>query len=313
MSSVHIDHNPNSDTNLTFSRIVANLSNCTFQTVIGYVCLDIIFAISLHFVSTFLGSYASAGLGLSYTVVNVLVIPMALGINQSLNVHVSQSIGANKEKLSKSYITISFYFHICYLIPLACILYCLKTPFAYTIPAEERQETSDFAWTYLVYLMASTLFAIEFEALKAFLLAHKITSPFMVIQLFTTCLHYFWCYLLVEKYSFGIHGAGAAIIITEVLNIILLSIWVSFTNLRIYFKKVSLKIIWKQDKDLIKSYIKSSFAIVIHIYLEFVVFFFMNFVCLNFGNKSMNAQMALSNTSGIFYSMFEDNKDFQLV
>jgi MATE family multidrug resistance protein len=51
----------------------------TFYTVMGYVCLDIVFAISLHYISKHNDANAVAGLGLAFTTVNVLLIPMALG------------------------------------------------------------------------------------------------------------------------------------------------------------------------------------------------------------------------------------------
>lgn len=59
--------------------ILVDLMSSTFYTVIGYVCLDIVFAISLHFISKNNNANAVAGLGLAFTTVNVLLIPMALG------------------------------------------------------------------------------------------------------------------------------------------------------------------------------------------------------------------------------------------
>lgn len=51
----------------------------TFYTVIGYVCLDVVFAISLHYIAGHNDPNAVAGLGLAFTTVNVLLIPMGLG------------------------------------------------------------------------------------------------------------------------------------------------------------------------------------------------------------------------------------------
>ena len=53
----------------------------TFYTVMGYVCLDIVFAISLHYVSVHNSQFDLAGVGLAFTIVNVLLIPMSLGKN----------------------------------------------------------------------------------------------------------------------------------------------------------------------------------------------------------------------------------------
>lgn len=51
----------------------------TFFTVVGYVCLDVVFGISLHYIAAHNDPEAVAGLGLAFTTVNVLLIPMALG------------------------------------------------------------------------------------------------------------------------------------------------------------------------------------------------------------------------------------------
>lgn len=56
----------------------------TFYTVIGYVCLDVVFGISLHYIAQHNDPNSVAGLGFAYTIVNVLLIPMAFG-NTSLN------------------------------------------------------------------------------------------------------------------------------------------------------------------------------------------------------------------------------------
>ena len=51
----------------------------TFYTVIGYVCLDIVFTITLHYIGVYKPE-AQAGLGLAFTIVNTLMIPLGLGI-----------------------------------------------------------------------------------------------------------------------------------------------------------------------------------------------------------------------------------------
>ena len=62
------------------SNVFLDLLSSTFYTVIGYVCLDVVFAISLHYISLNGNSVNDvAGVGLAYTTVNVLLIPMALG------------------------------------------------------------------------------------------------------------------------------------------------------------------------------------------------------------------------------------------
>lgn len=93
-SSIVSKDNPNKAPDHLRSNVFTDLMSSTFFTVIGYVCLDIVFGISLHFIAAHNDPNSVAGLGLAFTTVNVLLIPMALGIrvhysgtNQSLNVH----------------------------------------------------------------------------------------------------------------------------------------------------------------------------------------------------------------------------------
>lgn len=57
--------------------------SATFYTVIGYICLDVVFAISLHYIAENDDPNTVAGIGLAYTLVNLIIIPISLGIIDS--------------------------------------------------------------------------------------------------------------------------------------------------------------------------------------------------------------------------------------
>lgn len=50
----------------------------------------------------------------------------------------------------------------------------------------------------------------------------------MIIQVITTTLHYFWCYLFVITYEMGIEGTAIATTITIFSNLFLITIYVTF-------------------------------------------------------------------------------------
>jgi len=50
--------------------------------------LDIVLAISLHFAAEESENLAS-GIGFAYSLFSLIILPIGLGLNQSLNVHVS--------------------------------------------------------------------------------------------------------------------------------------------------------------------------------------------------------------------------------
>ena len=175
---------------------------------------------------------------------------MGFGLNQSLNVHVAQANGAGQNLLSKNFLTFTVYLHLAYFIPTCLLVYFLRGPLSYAIPEEDRVQVLEDAWHYLPFLMVSTIFAIELECIKAYLLAHQITTPFIFIHLVTTSLHVFWSWLFIYHLEFGIDGAGLAIILTEVslffflykkpqvLNNILLGLYLLFSSSSQYFKNI---------------------------------------------------------------------------
>ena len=108
----------------------------------------------------------------------------------------------------------------------------------------------------------------------------------MYIQLFTAALHYVWCYLFIEVLDIGggIPGAGLAIITTEVLNFLLCILVIVCTNYkRMVFENYSFKFVIKRDMKLFKSFLKTSFPIIAHIYADYFVFFLLNFIAISFG------------------------------
>lgn len=114
--------------------------------------------------------------------------------------------------------------------PLCLILFALKYPISLTIAELDRDATSDAAWEFLRYMMPSMILSMEFESLKTFMVAHKVVYPFTFIHIATTGFHFFFSWLFIAKFEWGIPGAGIAMIITESLNFVGL-----LSKIKIYF------------------------------------------------------------------------------
>lgn len=52
------------------------------------------------------------------------------------------------------------------------------------------------------------------------MISYSIVYPFTIIHIVTTILHFFFCWLLIERLEYGITGAGCGLILTEVFNLI---------------------------------------------------------------------------------------------
>ena len=158
-----------------------------------------------------------------------------------------------------------------YFLPICGILYLTKRLFILTIE-EDPQATADATWIFLLPLILSTIFAIEFECFKTYMIACKIFTPFITIHLITTSLLILWCYLFIQQLEWQLWGAGLGIIITEVLNCLLLGIYLFFSSDSKNFSGLIWLPLVSKKWRLFVAYIKTSFNIVIHIYADFFIF-----------------------------------------
>ncbi|KAM3137911.1 hypothetical protein pb186bvf_009992 [Paramecium bursaria] len=279
--------------------IFINIFSCTMQTVLGYLCLDIILAITIHFISlTTKTPIEQNGVGLAYSIIGMIVLPMGLGLNQLLNVHVAQALGNNKTALARTYLNLTIYAHFMYFIPLCGLLYLTKSLFVHTIQ-EDAQATADVAWVFLSPLIISQIFAIEFECFKTYMLACKRFTPFIVIHLTTTSLLVLWCYVFIIHLDMYLWGAGLGIIITEFLNCMLLAIYLKFSNDSNQFSGFVWHPLFVKEWQLFKAYLKSS----IHIYADFFVFQLLTFLTVWLDENSFGAQIAFSNMCDLLYNI----------
>ncbi|CAD8051919.1 unnamed protein product [Paramecium primaurelia] len=286
----------------SISRLFFNLVTCTFQTMFGYICLDVCVSISLHYIAQEINPVANAGYGFSLTCVYMILTPFAFGLNQSLNMHTSQALGAKKVSLAKGYFNLNNYVIFFTLIPLGILLLILKYPLSLIMAEDQRQQTSDYSQEFLYYLIPAFILAFEFESVKCFMVAHKVTYPFTIIHFCTLLTHWFFCWLFIVYFKWGVPGAGFVIILTEVFNIIGLVIFVENTDLK---KNIfdGTKILLDVDrfKKFGFQYIRTSIPIVLHIFSELFVFFTLSFIALSLGVSEMNAHLGLQNMCGVYF------------
>lgn len=137
--------------------------------------------------------------------------------------------------------------------------------------------------------MVSNIFALEFECFKSYMIACKVFTPFIAIHFITTSLLILWCYLLIDIAHLGITGAGIGIIITEVLNCILLCLYLCFSKDNEHFNGFTFNFLIVKKFRLFKSYLKSSYPMIVHIYADFFVFFLLTFLAMGLGSVNLNA------------------------
>ncbi|CAD8099445.1 unnamed protein product [Paramecium sonneborni] len=285
-------------------RMFWNLLVCTFQTVFGYVCLDVCVSVTLHYINKGMTSIDVAGYGFALNCVYIIVLPIGFGFNQSLNMHTAQAIGDGKHQLAQRFFNVNLYVMLMFLIPFSGILIAIKKPFSLIVEESRREEIADCAWQYLWFLIPAIILAIIFESIKIFMASYKITYPFAIIHFITLLLHWLFSWLFIMKFEWGIPGAGFAIILTEIFNMIGIILFIQFTE---YKKKIFQGIKILPDIPRIKKlglqYCKTSMPILVHIYCAYFIFVLLTFVALSLNTPSVNAHLALQTVSGTFFRL----------
>ena len=115
--------------------------------------------------------------------------------------HASQAIP--NDKLARTYFTINMYILILVLPLISLGLYFLKEPLKLLIH-DDGDETSDFAWEYLIYSLIANIIVMEFEGMKSFMIANKVTYPFPFIHISSTIAHYFFCSYFIKDLNWGL-------------------------------------------------------------------------------------------------------------
>ena len=74
---------------------------------------------------------------------------------------------------------------------------------------------------YVVYCLPGVIAIVQFDCVKRYLQSMLKSEISTYCQVSTTCLHFFWCWLLIAKLEWGVAGAAMALNITYVLCFLL--------------------------------------------------------------------------------------------
>ena len=168
-----------------------------------------------------------AAVGLGAVCNSMLVLSFLTGLNGAQETLTSQAYGSgNHLKLCGVYLNRGRMINITFYIPLALIL-CF---FAETILVAIGQDpkVSRDAHSYICLTMPGIFFRGQFDLTKRFLQAMRITFVPMVVQILSTLLHVYLCFLLVVKLKMGVEGLALATSITHFTCWLLTTIYSSF-------------------------------------------------------------------------------------
>lgn len=247
--------NPPSFSKCVFSILRFSLP-CAAYTFIQ--CLMI--GINVHFISIQEDEHRVAGLGLGLVWLTATVFGTILTLNTGTTVLAAQALGA------LNYHLVPLYFYralilraiqavVCYII-CACSVYIFEILDFNTLVAEAAYECCVFSFLAVIGLTI-------YDTLKAYVNAHTIFFPIMIIQLFVLTAHWFYCRIFVTTFQLGIKGVTLAFGFSQLTGASILLMYIllnkKFKRTRVLPNKTALAGIWQQFVN--ELYISSFFIL----------------------------------------------------
>lgn len=180
----------------------------------------------------FIGQHSNhesiAGIGLGTLIMNATGYILCMGLLGGLDTLGSQAFGA------KNYYLLGLHTHITRISVFLffVIICCPIFYFSYNIciAIGQSHEISLLASDFIKFMIPSLFFATQFNISVRYLQSQACFSPGMYITLFTAILHPLWCYLLIIVASLDIRGAAYAMGVTQLLNFVIITVYIHFWN-----------------------------------------------------------------------------------
>jgi MATE family multidrug resistance protein len=148
-------------------------------------------------------------------------------------------------------------------------------------------------------MIPSLFFAIQYNCSLRYLQAMQIFRPGMIITLITAFLHFIWCYLFIYHLEFGLIGAGLAMGITQLLNFVLVTVYIHFYNpypeTHAYFPPSCF------DLGMIIEYLNLAIPSTIMFAADWIGFEILTFMSSYIGNISLAANVVLFNFISLIF------------
>ena len=212
----------------TYFEIAKNLLSSSLPATCGLLFIFITETINIMIIGKLNLPVLIAAIGLGTLYVNATGYIPGIGLLGGIDTLCSQAFGqknyvmiGNYASIGRASVTLFFIFVS---VPMNFLSYYILM----FIGIEE--EISIFASHFCHAMSASVFLNLQFQTSLRYLNSMNIFFPGMVITLFTAILHPIWCYLLVNTLELGIVGAGLSIGVTQLLNLIIVSLFIHIKN-----------------------------------------------------------------------------------
>lgn len=194
----------------------------------GLLFVFITETINIIYIGRFDDPNLISGIGIGTLYINATGYILGAGIIGGIDTLCTQCFGAKEYKL------LGIFTNIARISVLGFFLF-ISVPFA--IYAYEILEfigqfdvISVIASNFCLSMIPSLFFALQYNASLRYLQAMNIFLPGMCVTLSTAILHPLWCHLFIYTFNFSVIGAGISMGITQLLNLIIITIYIHWKN-----------------------------------------------------------------------------------
>jgi MATE family multidrug resistance protein len=222
---VNLSTENGSDSNWKFTYdILSNAIPATFSLIFIFITETI----NIAFIGRYDNSELISGIGIGTLYINATGYILGIGLIGGLDTICSQTYGAKLYNLMGIYVNITrivlvfFFFFVC----LPMVIF--SSPILMAIGQFER--VSIIASEFCHSMTFSLFFSLQYTTSVRYLQAMNRFTPGMLITIFTALLHPLWCYIFIFYLELGVVGAGVATSFTQLLNLIIVSIYIHVKN-----------------------------------------------------------------------------------
>jgi MATE family multidrug resistance protein len=215
--------------NVHDSFIVAakNIVSDAIPATMGLLFIFIAETINIIFIGRFNHADMIAGIGLGTLYVNATGYMLGAGLIGGLDTLCSHAFG------NHNYVMIGVYTNVTRIV-IVSFFVLISFPFTYftnaiLIAIGQDSIVSQYASEFCYSMLPSLFFALQYNISLRYLQAMNIFRPGMFITLSTVLLHPVWCHLFINILGYGIVGAGISMSLTQLLNLVVITIYIHFT------------------------------------------------------------------------------------
>eukprot|EP00347_Sterkiella_histriomuscorum_P009443 403341194 len=187
--------------------------------------------INIAFIGGLNNANMLAGVGLGNLYINTFGIAVYIGLNVAAGTFVSQSIGQNDLRLAGVYLNRGRIVSFISFVPIFIAMIYSDKFFGLL---NQDPQAVEYAYTYILYMIPYLLLHQQFDLTRTFLACFNKTTVTMITQIFSTFLHFCFCYYFVKVQNMNLRGVALSGMITMLFNVLATTFYI-----KVYLKELS--------------------------------------------------------------------------